>query len=134
MERVAGKDPALYVIWAPVLRGDDLAAAQEAAKGVPDARALQYWDADAALAKELADVLGIAERGAKRPGRGLAWDVYLLYERTTRWSTAPKPAFWMHQLYDLENAAPPLDGTVLRQKTASLIAVVSPQSVSPLTK
>ena len=62
-----------------------------ATRVVPDARALHYWDGTGVTMRQWRQVLGVNED---------AWDVYLLYDRSAKWTgdLPPKPRFWMHQL------------------------------------
>ena len=116
-----------YVVWIPILPGDDAAAAERAAASVHDARATQLWDGGRALGDALGRVLGLPARGAGR-AYGVAWDVYLLYPRGARWPGAAgeltRPAMWMQQLDDVgPDVAPELDGRALRAEVeASLVA------------
>ena len=93
----------VYVVWVPVLPGDDTAPAQEARSLVPDQRAAHFWDGHGALPRLFSRVLHL-------PAGCPAWDVYLMYARGVRWTAeAPAPVSWQHQLGGLA-AAPPLDG------------------------
>ncbi len=120
-------DLRVHYVWAPVLPPDDRAAAEAAAKrlaeprpdGRPSGRATHYWDGERRLAQRLGESLGISAReslGAEG-GAGLAWDVYLAYERGA--SDLFRPAYWMHQLGVTH--APRLDTAVFRQRVEELL-------------
>ncbi len=114
-------------VWVPVLPPDDEAAARAAVKrfaeqrpdGRPSGRAVHYWDGERQLAQQLGKALGISaeESVPEEGGSGLAWDVYLAYERGTAGLTGPK--FWMHQLGVTH--APRLDAAAFRERVACLL-------------
>jgi hypothetical protein len=101
-----------YVVWTPILDGDDLSAARAAQSG---ARLGGYFDPGHRLASALGAALAL-------PGDEPAWDVYLAYPRGARWGEGPPlPVFWMHQLGDVPPArAPPLDGEEMRARIEAL--------------
>jgi len=68
-----------------------------ATRVVPDVRALHYWDETGVTMRQWRQVLGVNED---------AWDVYLLYDRSAKWTgdLPPKPRFWMHQLGGLDDS------------------------------
>jgi hypothetical protein len=108
------------VVWVPILDGDDLPAARHACAALA-APIGCYWDAARTLSSALGAALGLRRRDDGSPG--LAWDVYLLYDRGARWSTPPPaPAFWMHQLTGALPLAPRLDGAALRRRVDELSA------------
>lgn len=60
-----------------------------------------------ALSSRYCDLLGLKERG-----RSVAWDLYLIYDKGTRWSAGPPmPKVWMQQL--LLDDVPELEQTAL---------------------
>ncbi len=77
-------------------------------------RATHYWDGERQLAQRLGESLGIT---AQQSLAGLAWDVYLAYERGA--SDLFKPAFWMHQLGVTH--ASRLDTAAFRQRAEGLL-------------
>jgi hypothetical protein len=97
-----------YIVWLPMLDGDSAEAARLEASLYQDKRISHYWD-DGKLATELGARLGLDKK---------AWDVYLLFEKRSKWS-AP-PGFWMHQL-DGVKLAPWLDSVKLRGKAEDLL-------------
>ncbi len=115
-------------VWVPVLPPDDPAAAAAAAErfaeprpdGPPSGRATHYWDGERGLAQRLGESLGISAKGSLgvEGGSGLAWDVYLAYERGA--TDLFSPAFWMHQLGVTH--APRLDTAAFRERVGGLLA------------
>ena len=102
------------IAWVPILPGDSEDAAQESASLVPDARASHYWDAEKALPPLFAPLLGL-------PKDWPAWDVYLAYPAGATWDDEPPaPAFWHHQLGDLD-IAPKLDGEAFEKQLRELM-------------
>ena len=80
-----------FVVWLPMLPGDNESAAGAQAGSFIDRRVAQQWDGDRASGKLVAKTLNL---------KGNAWDVYLLYAPGVTWTGAepPAPTFWMHQL------------------------------------
>ena len=116
---VSHPDLRLSYVWAPMLPPDDRAAAEAAAERFAEPRAAHYWDGERQLAQRLGESLGISaqESLAAGSGSGLAWDVYLAYERGE--SDLFKPNFWMHQLGVTH--APRLDTAAFRQRVEGLL-------------
>ncbi len=112
-------DLRLRYVWAPVLPPDDWAAAEAAAERFAEPRAMHYWDGERKLAQRLGESLAISARESlgAGSGSGLAWDVYLAYERGA--SDPFRPAFWMHQLGVTH--APRLDTAAFRQQVEGLL-------------
>jgi hypothetical protein len=121
MKEVLGQlsSPSLraYVVWLPVLEGDDLAGARRQAARLHDPRVAQFWDPEARLGHTLAATLGLPRRPSSAAD-GVAWDVYIVYNRGADWR-AP-PADWMHQL-DAVDPSRVLDGKKLRARVQSLL-------------
>lgn len=80
-----------FLVWLPMLPGDNPAQALSRSRELHDPRVAQGWDGQEATGKLFARTLGLS---------GIAWDVYLLYPPGVKWEAAlpPTPAFWMHQL------------------------------------
>ena len=116
---VSHPDLRLSYVWAPMLPPDDQAAAEAAAERFAEPRAAHYWDGERQLAQRLGESLGISaqESLAAGSGSGLAWDVYLAYERGE--SDLFRPSFWMHQLGVTH--APRLDAAAFRQQVEGLL-------------
>jgi hypothetical protein len=67
-----------------------------ALKKLSDSRAIQFWDKDHLVSRELQRVL--AAHGASKPNccelRGTLWDVAAVYDSQSRWSSGmPPPTF-----------------------------------------
>jgi len=85
-------DIAVSLIWIDMLPADDLAAAREIAKTIRDPRVRQYHDPRASHLAGTEFAKGLVKRG-------LAWDIYLFYDKDAVWEdTPPKPVEWWHQL------------------------------------
>ena len=80
-----------FVVFLPMLDGDERAAAVSQAAELNDPRVVQLWDPERLFGKLSARTLGLSST---------AWDVYLVYPAGVTWDseTPPIPAFWMHQL------------------------------------
>ncbi len=114
-------------MWVPVRPPDDMAAATAAVErfteprpdGRPSGRAVHYWDGERQLAQRLGKALGISAKESigVEGGTGLAWDVYLAYEKGAADLFSPK--FWMHQLGVTH--APRLDAAAFREHVARLL-------------
>ena len=94
LEAFPNADIDVSIIWIDMLRSDNAAAAAQSAKMFDDPRVRQFHDprgsrlAGKAFAHELI-----------REGAGVAWDIYIFYDRDARWDeNPPKPIDWMHQL------------------------------------
>lgn len=84
----------LYVVWTPVLREDNRAAAVEAMTLVSGERVTHFWDADKSLGLAFGTVVDLPR------DRTLGWDVYFVFDRDLKWTRpqTPVPTEWMHQL------------------------------------
>ena len=107
-------DLRLSFVWVPVLPPDNIDAARAAVERFAEPRAAHYWDGERQLAQRLGESLGIT---AQQSLAGLAWDVYLAYERGA--SGLFRPSFWMHQLGVTH--APRLEAAVFRQRVEGLL-------------
>ncbi len=107
-------DLRLSYVWVPVLPPDNIDAAGAAVEGLTEPRATHYWDGERQLANRLGESLGIT---VQQSLAGLAWDVYLAYERGE--SDLFKPSIWMHQLGVTH--APRLDTAAFRQRVEGLL-------------
>ena len=114
MAAVPHPDLRLRYVWVPVLPPDNIDAARAAAEGLTEPRAAHYWDGERRLAQRLGESLGIT---AQQSLAGLAWDVYLAYERSE--SDLFRPSFWMHQLGVTH--APRLDTAAFRRRVEGLL-------------
>jgi hypothetical protein len=119
LEAVPHPDLRLSFVWVPVLPPDNASTAADAARRFAAPRAAHYFDAERALARRLAEALGISARQSLgvEGGAGLAWDVYLAYGRGA--TDLKRPDFWMHQL--AVDRAPRLDAAALRARVEELL-------------
>jgi copper chaperone CopZ len=147
-----GAPPALevFVVWSPMLAGDDEAAARAAAT-LFDARVLQYYDparragtafrsqvfpeAVAQMRRSLPPGHFLAQRFATRDPAQPEWDIYLFFGRDAEWTAeAPRPARFVRQVVRLDErssifwkndyARAPLEGSLaqaLREEAAALL-------------
>ncbi len=77
-----------------------------------DKRLRYFWDGDRLTGRQWQEVLGTNR---------VAWDVYLLFGKASRWDDAPVPPdFWMHQLND-EREAPRLDEAAFEARATELL-------------
>ena len=82
------------IVWIDMLASDNAQAARRSAKMFDDPRVRQFHDPRATRLAGKAFAHGLIQEG-----RGLAWDIYMFYERGARWDEhPPQPAEWMHQL------------------------------------
>lgn len=96
-DKTASSDLNAFLVWLPMLAGDDREAAVRQAATFTDPRLTEGWDGGRAIGDLLAQRLAL---------RGTASDVYLLYDRGVRWegTEPPAPSFWMHQLRESAEA------------------------------
>ena len=114
LDEVADASLRVYVAWVPMWADDNERAARESSKLVADGRTSHFWDAEKALPPLFAPMLRL-------PQDWPAWDVYLAYPAGPTWEDEPpKPAFWHHQLGELD-LAPKLDGEAFAQQLRELI-------------
>ena len=82
-----------------MLPSDSKAAVKSATQIIRDARVYHFHDQKKVAGRAIAQSLGA-------PGK-IAWDVYLLYAKGSRWQEgAPVPADWAHQLAETTWAEP----------------------------
>jgi copper chaperone len=110
----AGADRDVFVVWVPMLAGDDAAAATRASATLAAPRVRQYWDPErrvgTSFRKDLfADAASrmrssapadhpMAEHLGHREDTQPEWDIYMFYDAGTQWGDrAPKPASWVRQ-------------------------------------
>ena len=94
----------------PILGIDSKASLPQATKRFSDTRVHQYWDAKAELSRAYSPIL---------KAEGVAWDVYLLFDRGTEWKDRPPvPVFVMDKI-GLPNGKR-LDGAELAKELSAL--------------
>jgi len=81
------------IVWIPILAKDTFDAAIPSVKALSDERIKHYYDRNQVTGKTIA--AGVGWYGK------IAWDIYLFYRPTVKWTEAPpSPQYWMHQLSD----------------------------------
>ena len=80
-----------FVIWLPMMDGDDASFAKAESELFDDQRFIQFWDPEKQVGGLYTGALGL---------QATAWDVYFLYAPGTTWEEdgPPMPAYWTHQL------------------------------------
>ncbi len=80
-----------FVVFLPMLEGDDEDAAISQSNSLDDKRVVQVWDLERQMGGLVAESLTL---------RKTAWDIYLVFTPGARWEgeVPPPPVFWMHQL------------------------------------
>jgi copper chaperone CopZ len=106
-----------FIVWLPMLSGDDEAAVTSQSATFHDDRVGEGWDQARRVGDAFAKSLKL---------QGTAWDVYLVYDRNVRWDGAdpPTPSFWMHQLQEKVGADQELclNPARLRREVAARVA------------
>lgn len=93
MEKIKDKRLSLHVVWTPVLKNDEHAAALSSQSLIPDPRATHYWDGDKVLGTVYGEAVELPN------GRDFAWDIYFAFPGGVLWKdTVPIPADFAHQL------------------------------------
>lgn len=90
-EKYPDVDFSASIVWIPMLEKDTVDAASPSVNFLNDNRIHHFFDNNKNVGKAIANSVGWAGR--------IAWDIYLFYKPSTKWSgTPPKPNYWMHQL------------------------------------
>jgi hypothetical protein len=113
LDKVKDQDVAVYAIWLPILGIDSKASLPLATSRFSDPRVRQYWDADAQLSRSYSPIL---------KADGLAWDVYMLFDRSAEWKNTPPPPIYLMDKIGLPTGRP-LDGAELAKQLSTLRAV-----------
>lgn len=113
LEAFPDTDVSVHVVWLPMLGSDNEAAAKRSSRMYQDSRVHQYYDPDRSagwaytndvfpdMSEKMqaalpADHVLRTEGGP--PGKGAAWDIYMLYEPGIEWTDAvPEPTSWVMQ-------------------------------------
>ena len=110
LDKEKDQDIGVYAVWVPILGFDSKASLPQATKRFSDPRVRQYWDAKAELSRAYAPIL---------KADGVAWDVYLLFDRGAEWKDQPPvPVFVMDKI-GLPNGKR-LDGAELARELSAL--------------
>jgi mercuric ion binding protein len=138
----ASDDRDVFVVWAPMLAGDDAAAASVASEGLAAPQVRQYWDPqrrvgtsfrkdlfpDAAsrMRSSVPSDHPFAEHLGHREDTQPEWDIYMFYDAGAQWTgRAPAPAYWVRQTARMQRdgslvslmwiddyARPPVEGSL----------------------
>jgi hypothetical protein len=100
LDKIKDPDLRVYVVYLPILAGDQERSVPSATKQIPDGRVSYFWDGKGELGQVYSRVLQIPEGKT-------AWDVYLAFDSNPEWKeSAPVPNYWQHQLWALWDVAP----------------------------
>ena len=81
----------MSVVWIDGVKTDTVAKARQRAKRMDDPRFQHFHDPNRLAGKAIAAMLGGAGK--------IAWDMYLFFDRKSRWTTRPPlPVSYLHQL------------------------------------
>lgn len=101
-------------MWIDILQSDDKYSAYLRSTEFDDPRVSYYWDRYKRTGAEWQEVIDIDN---------VAWDIYFLYGPDASWQDLPSyPEFFMNQIGLPEDVSPRLDGGVLADKLAEMIA------------
>jgi hypothetical protein len=88
LSRIKPNEVTVLVVWEPMLPSDWSRPTQLALSRIPDSRAIQLWDKDHLVAKELDQQLACGQFDCcKRDG--IIWDVVALYPAKVEWGARP---------------------------------------------
>src|SRR5712692_84403 len=77
----------VLVVWEPILPTDWSRPSGMVQSRISDPRAVQFWDKDHLVAKELQQQLSGSKICCQR--NGIIWDVAALYPNNVQWGSAP---------------------------------------------
>jgi hypothetical protein len=77
----------VLVVWEPMLPTDWSRPSGMVQSRISDPRAVQFWDKDHLVARELRQQLSSSQVCCQR--NGVIWDVAALYPREIQWGAAP---------------------------------------------
>lgn len=115
MEEIEDPGLRIYIVWEPMLSGDSKRLAARQSRRADDPRVVyQAWDEERVSGRAWRDVLAMD---------GIAWDVYFLYGADAAWPAdrPGRPAYWQHQLPELQGAADHLDYERLKAEIERLL-------------
>lgn len=116
LKNVSDDRLAAYIVWLPILAGDNREAAEARTGEFAEKRLSYFWDGDKLTGKIWQQKLGL---------NGIAWDVYFLYGSEARWEDAPSlPDFWMHQISAAKGKAPLWDEKDFEMKAREMLGKI----------
>jgi hypothetical protein len=78
----------VFVVWEPILPTDWSRPSRVVQSRIPDPRAVQFWDNNHLVAKELrTHLFGLQANCCSRAGT--LWDVVVVYPKNARWDSGP---------------------------------------------
>ena len=110
LDKVKDQDIGVYAVWLPVLGIDSKASLPFATRTFSDPRVHHYWDAKAELGHAYSPIL---------KADGVAWDIYLLFDRGAEWKDKPPVPIFVMDKIGLPNGKP-LDGNELAKELSAL--------------
>lgn len=135
-----GSAPSLeiFVVWAPMLHGDDEAAAKASSALVNDARVRQYYDPErragaafrndvypeavADMRRSLPQGHFLAQPFASRDAAQPEWDIYLFFGPGAEWTAkSPLPARFLRQVVLLDSSFSPGEPAAAVAKRSSVL-------------
>lgn len=113
LNRIDESNLRVFMVWLPISPGDDRAAAEGSASHITDPRVTHLLGADLVLTEVFKEPVGLEE--------GMAWDLFLLYDKGALWGeTPPVPSSYMHQRLKLPIERT-LDARVLADEVRALL-------------
>jgi copper chaperone CopZ len=141
----AGTERDVFVVWAPMLDGDDAEAASRASAGLAAPQVRQFWDPQRRVgtsyrkdlfpdsASRMRSSVPADHPFAEHLGHGEdtqpEWDIYMFYDAGAQWAgRAPAPAYWVRQTARMQRdghlislmwiddyGRPPVEGSLTEQ-------------------
>jgi hypothetical protein len=78
----------VFIVWEPILPTDWFRPSRFVQHRVRDPRAVQFWDKDHLVAKELRAHLPPQSQGGP-PDNKILWDVVAVYPKDAKWDSTP---------------------------------------------
>jgi hypothetical protein len=114
LSREQSNQLSIYIIWLPILPGDNLNSAIVQSSELADKRAVQLWDNRLITGNLWKSILDYPQE--------ITFDVYLLYDKNSRWFNGIGiPNFWMHQSSGISNV-PKFDKNTLEEKIKKFLS------------
>lgn len=78
----------MFVVWEPMLATDWSSPSRVVQSRIPDPRAVQFWDKNHLVAKELRRHLSGSQTSCCSRA-GILWDVVAVYPKSAPWDSVP---------------------------------------------